>query len=133
MKNSGVRSEERLVKVVSFSNWVLSVLMTAGAFLFVSPKFGWGVFAGGLIISINFHFLYRILKKSLNPLKLVRPGVVMGKYYIRFFISALIIYVLIAEHYVDPLGLLLGLSIVVISIFIGLLYEVKKIFFRGVV
>lgn len=132
MNNSGVREEERLLKVIVFSNWILLSVLTVGGFLLRTWGFGWGVLAGGLIIAINFHFLYRTLKKSLNPLKLARPGMILAKYYIRFLISALIIYVLISEHYVDPLGLLLGLSIIVISLLIGLFYEVRKIFFRGV-
>ncbi len=52
-------------------------------------------------------------------MRLLSPGVIMGKYYVRFLISAVVIYVLISEHYVDPLGLLLGLSIILISIPIG--------------
>ncbi|MFH1672535.1 MAG: ATP synthase subunit I [Pseudomonadota bacterium] len=133
MKKSGMREEERLLKIIVFSNWILLVVLTVGGFLLRTWDFGLGVLAGGLIISINFHFLYRTLRKSLNPLNLSRPGIILGKYYIRFLISALIIYVLISEHFVHPLGLILGLSIIVISLLIGLVYEVKENFFRGVV
>jgi hypothetical protein len=132
MKNSVVREEERLLKVIVLSNWILLAVLTVGGFLLRTWNFGWGVLAGGLIIAINFHFLYRTLRKSLNPLKLARPGMILGKYYIRFLISALVIYVLISEHYVDPLGLLLGLSIIMMSLLVGLFYEVRKIFFRRV-
>lgn len=133
MKQSGVREEEQLLKIIVFSNWILLIVLTAGGFLLRTLDFGLGVFAGGLIVSVNFHFLYRTLRKSLNPLNLSRPGIILGKYYIRFLISALIIYVLISEHYVEPLGLILGLSIVVISLLVGLVYEVKVNFFRGVI
>jgi hypothetical protein len=133
MKKSGMREEEKLLKIIVFSNWILLVVLAVGGFLLRTWDFGWGVLAGGLIVSVNFHFLYRTLKKSLDPLKLSRPGIILGKYYIRFLISALIIYVLISEHYVEPLGLILGLSVIVISLLIGLAYEVKENFFRGVV
>lgn len=133
MKKSGVREEERLLRTIVFSNWILLVVLTVGGILLRTWKFGWGVLAGGLILSVNFHFLYRTLRKSLNPLKLSRPGIILGKYYIRFLISGLIIYVLISEHYVEPLGLILGLSIVFISLLVGLVYEVKANFFRGVI
>ncbi len=133
MKKSGVREEERLLKIIVVSNWILLAVLTVGGFLLRTWDFGWGVLAGGLIISINFHFLYRTLKKSLDPLKLSKPGIILGKYYVRFLISSLIIYVLISEHFVHPLGLILGLSIIVISLLIGLVYEVKENFFRGVV
>ncbi|MBW2645953.1 MAG: ATP synthase subunit I [Deltaproteobacteria bacterium] len=133
MKKSEMPEEERLLKIIVFSNWILLAVLTVGGVLLRTWDFGWGVFAGGLIISINFHFLYRTLKKSLDPLQLSSPGIILGKYYIRFLISALIIFVLISEHYVEPLGLILGLSIIVISLLVGLVYEVKENFFRGVV
>lgn len=133
MKKLEAREEERLLQIIVFSNWILLAVLTVGGVLLRTWDFGWGVFAGGLIISINFHFLYRTLKKSLDPLQLSSPGIILGKYYIRFLISALIIFVLISEHYVEPLGLILGLSIIVISLLVGLVYEVKENFFRGVV
>lgn len=133
MKKSEMPEEERLLKIIVFSNWILLAVLTVGGVLLRTWDFGWGVFAGGLIISINFHFLYRTLKKSLDPLQLSSPGIILGKYYIRFLISALIIFVLISEHYVEPVGLILGLSIIVISLLVGLVYEVKENFFRGVV
>jgi hypothetical protein len=56
--------------------------------------------------------------------------VVLGKYYLRFLVSAVIIFVLIADHYVNPLGLIIGLSVVVASIFITTLNEIRKIIFK---
>jgi len=119
MKELKVDEGERLLRIITLYNWILLVSLTVGALLIVGRSFGAGVFAGGLIVSTNFYFLHRTLKTALNPMRLLSPGVIMGKYYVRFLISAVVIYVLISEHYVDPLGLLLGLSIILISIPIG--------------
>jgi len=92
-----------------------------------------GIIAGGLIVTINFHLLYRTLKKSLTPPHLASPNVVLVKYYIRFVISSLIILFLIAGGYVNPLGLFIGLSVVVASIMLAALYEVKNNIFKEAV
>jgi hypothetical protein len=48
----------------------------------------------------------------------------------RFIASALIIFILISKHYVDPIGLFIGLSIVVASITIATMCEFKKLIFK---
>jgi hypothetical protein len=55
---------------------------------------------------------------------------VLGKYYIRFLVSALIIYVLIADHYVNPIGLIIGLSVVVTSVFVATFNEIRRLIFK---
>jgi hypothetical protein len=74
--------------------------------------------------------LYRSLKQSLTPPYIANTRAVLGKYYLRFLASALIIYVLIADHYVNPLGLIIGLSVVVTSIFIATFNEIRRIIFK---
>ena len=89
-----------------------------------------GIICGGLIVTINFHLLYRTLKKAFSPPYLASTRVVLGKYYIRFIISGLIIFVLISEHLVDPLGLFVGLSVVVASIMLATVRELTKYIFK---
>ena len=89
-----------------------------------------GIIFGGLIVTINFHLLYRTLKKALTPPHLASLWVVLSKYYIRFIVSALIIFILISKHYVNPIGLFIGLSVVVVSIMLATMYEFKKLIFK---
>jgi len=89
-----------------------------------------GIVCGGLIVTINFHLLYRTLKKAFSPPHLASTSVILGKYYIRFIISGLIIFVLISEHFVDPLGLFVGLSVVVASIMLATVRELTKYIFK---
>ncbi len=89
--------------------------------------FALGILAGGLIVTVNFHLLYRTLKRSLTPPHIASHNVVLIKYYIRFILSAVIIFLLISNGYVEPLGLLIGLSIVVASIMLGTIREFTKL------
>ena len=124
-----MRIERRLLKFIFYTNWILFVLVTICAFALISMPIAWGVFAGGLIVTINFHLLYRSLGQALTPPHHTSVRVVLGKYYIRLLISAIIIFALIAGHFVNPLGLIIGLSVVVTSIFIATLNEIRRIIF----
>jgi hypothetical protein len=117
--------QQRILKCVTITNWILFSLLTICGFLFFPQPFALGIFFGGLIVTVNFHLLARTLKKVLNPLHLSSHRVALVKYYIRFIISGLIIFVLIAKHIVDPLGLFIGLSLVVASIFFATMCELK--------
>ena len=125
--------QQRLLTFILRSNWILLILTAAVGYLKAPPDVTLGIIAGGLIVSVNFHLLHRTLKKSLKPPHLASPNVVLLKYYIRFIISGLIIFLLIAGDYVNPLGLFIGLSVVVASITLATLYEVKNTFFKEAV
>jgi len=125
-----VRIERRLLRFITLTNWILFFAVTIASFILAPRPFAWGILAGGLIVTINFHLLYRSLRQALTPPHLPKTGAVLGKYYIRFLASAVIIYVLIADHYVNPLGLIIGLSVVVTSIFIATFNEIRRIIFK---
>lgn len=125
-----MRIERRLLRFITRTNWILFCVVTISGFILTPGRFAWGILAGGLIVTINFQLLYRSLKQALTPPHVARSAAVLGKYYIRFMVSALIIYVLIADHYVNPLGLIIGLSVVVTSIFIATFNELRKIIFK---
>jgi hypothetical protein len=125
-----VHIERRLLRFITLTNWILFCIVTIAGFILAPGPFAWGILAGGLIVTINFQLLYRSLKKALTPPHLAKPKVVLGKYYIRFLVSALIIFILISDHYVNPIGLIIGLSVVVTSIFIAIFNEIRKIIFK---
>jgi hypothetical protein len=85
--------------------------------------------AGGLIVTTNFHLLYRSLREALTPPHQTSMRGALGKYYMRFIVSGVIIFMLIAGHVVNPLGLIIGLSVVVASIILATLNEIRLIIF----
>ncbi len=122
--------QQRLLKFVTHSNWILFSVASIVGLILLPPDFARGIIFGGLIVTINFHLLYRTLKKAFRPFRLSSHRVVLAKYYIRFLISGVIIFVLISGHYVDPLGLIIGLSVVVASIMLATMCELTKHIFK---
>ncbi len=122
--------QRRLLKFITLANWIILAGVSLLGIIFASPAFAKGILFGGLIVTINFHLLYRTLKKALTPPHLSSYNAVIVKYYIRFMVSGLIIFVLISGHMVNPLGLFVGLSVVVASIMLATLLELKKLFLK---
>jgi hypothetical protein len=119
--------QARILKFVTRANWVIYAGVTAAGFLLAAPDFAWGVFFGGLLVTGNFYLLARTLQRALKPPHVASHHVVLAKYYVRFLITGFVIFLLIAGGVVHPLGLVVGLSVVVLSILLATLREVKKL------
>ena len=132
-KSSTVNIQQRLLTFVTRSNWVLLVSISLLGLLAASPAFARGLIFGGLIVTINFHLLARTLNRALQPRRLASPNSVLVKYYIRFIISGVIIFFLIRQQVVNPIGLFVGLSVVVASITVATMVELKKLLFKEAV
>lgn len=122
--------EDPLLQKVRMMNGVVFALLLLGSLILMTPWFTLGVGMGGLIILANFHILYRVLKKAFIPEQLASPKVVIVKYYLRLLGTGIILYVLIAKRMVDPLGLVVGLSVVVINLTLLGCNEMRKILFK---
>ncbi len=122
--------QNRILTFITRANWLVFAAVSVGGLILASPKMLWGILFGGFIVTINFHLLSRTLKKSLKPSNLTSHNVILAKYYLRFILSGFIIFILISGHYVHPLGLFIGLSVVVASIMLATLRELKNLFFK---
>ena len=123
-------TQQRILKFVTFSNWLLLLAVSAAAAIIAKSDFTLGIITGGLIVTVNFHLMYRMLKKSFGRSRPPSTRSVIARYYIRFLLSVVIIFVIVSRNYVDPGGLLIGLSVVVASIMIAAVYELKNIIFK---
>jgi hypothetical protein len=128
-----VEIQQRILKFVMCSNWALFLGTGIAGYLLMPLDFAKGIVCGGLITTLNFHLLYRTLRKSLGPPHIASRAVVVAKSYIRFIISGIIIFFLVSEGVVHPLGLFVGLSVVVVSIMAATVCELKKIIFKEAV
>jgi len=122
--------QERILKFITCSNWVVLLTASISAGIIAKFDFTMGIIAGGLIVTINFHLMYRTFNKVFNRPRLPSVKAIIAKHYLRFLLSVVLIFVLISKHLVDPGGLLIGLSVVVVSIQIAALYELKNIIFK---
>lgn len=130
--------QQRMITFVTRSNWFLFVVVTLLCFINLPQKFAMGFFCGGFIVTINFHLLRHTLMKSLDPMRVLHDGssilrIVLVKYYLRFAVSGVMLFLLISNHIVDPLGLIAGLSVVVASIIAGTMRELTRLIIKEAV
>jgi hypothetical protein len=108
-------------------NWMLLLGMTAAGGLFISPSFAKGLFIGGLIANISFILLKKDITRVLaGPLNAAK-GRFLIKYYIRLTVLALVLFFLVRYTSIHLVGLLAGLSTVVLSIGIMVAGAAKKV------
>ena len=125
--------QKRILRFVTRSNWILFLAASILGFLLLPAAFAKGILFGGLLVTVNFHLLAGTLRKALVPSHLSSHNIIIAKYYLRFIGSGFIIFVLIAGNYVNPVGLVIGLSVVVFSIMIATLCEITKLIFKEAV
>ncbi len=140
--------QQRMIKFVIKSNWYLFVLATLLGFINTPFKFALGILCGGILVTLNFHMLRHTLYKAFDSEKiLINPekvrfygdegcsilNVVLIKYYIRFAISGIVIFALISKNIVEPMGLIIGLSVVVASIMAATALELTRLIFKEAV
>jgi hypothetical protein len=110
--------KDPLQKRLELTNWIILGILTLISFFFMPRKFALGMLLGGFISVVNFHWLVRDLRKAFRSLSEKSNSAVMFKYYIRFAVTAIALYFIITGDIVDIIGLLIGLSTVVIAIVI---------------
>lgn len=108
--------KDPLQKRLEITNWILLAVLVAGSLFLRSPRFSLGVLLGGLISIVNFHWLYRnllsVFQKHLNRAR----AALMLRYYLRLAVTAIALYWIISRNLVDVIGLVIGLSVVVLNI-----------------
>ncbi len=104
--------------IIRALNWVVLALLVIFSACFMGRPFTLGVFFGGLLAIANFNLLRLTIRRAFAPngVMSASKGSLMIKYYLRFFALGTIIYVLITRQWVDPVGLAIGLSCVVVGI-----------------
>lgn len=122
-----MNSQQRILRFVTYSNWLLLVLASSAGFIYFPLDVAAGVAGGGIIVTVNFHLLAKTLKKALKPPHTTSIKGVLIKYYIRFIITGIVIFLLMMTHRVDPIGLIAGLSVVVASMFLATANEVRQL------
>ncbi len=99
-------------------NWFSLLIMSLISFFFMSQSLTLGIILGGLIVIANFWVFQRSIRRgflSEGTMKTTSFFVVI-KYFLRLSVLAIIIALLVRSRWIDPVGLALGLSTVVISI-----------------
>lgn len=111
---------------IEISNWIALGVFVLISLIFLSYRFSLGVLLGGFISIVNFHWLDRDLRNVFKTLNDRAKSRVMFKYYIRFGITAVILYFIVSSSIVDIIGLLVGLSTVLFNIVLTAVVTLSK-------
>jgi hypothetical protein len=129
MPGSPHEESEFPLLTVQMSNWLLLLVLVAGSWIFTTPFVAKGVLAGGLIANVSFIILKRDLSKIMaGPIHIAKVRFFL-RYYVRLAVLAVILFLLVKYRAVHVVGLVTGLSTVVLSIGFTTAGLVKKYFF----
>jgi len=113
-----VRNRDKLIDQIRTNNWIILLVAASLSFLFMNAVFTLGVIVGGLMVIANFSVLQRTIRSAFSDLGAFQ-GKTLGlvaKSYFRLAFMGLVIYIVITNGWVHPIGLVIGLSIVTFSI-----------------
>ena len=111
---------------IEIANWIVLAVIFITSWIFTPFDFYLGVLLGGFISILNFYWMERGLRGIFTNTAAKVKGGVMIKYYIRLILTAIVLYFLIANATVNIIGLLIGLSVVVINIIVTLITTMAK-------
>ncbi len=110
------REKDPLQRRLEITNWVILALLLAASLLFAGLRFSLGILCGGLISVVNFHWLYHnLLTVFADHLPRAKTAL-LTRYYLRLAFTAVVLYLVISHDQVDVIGLVIGLSVVIINI-----------------
>lgn len=109
-------NSDQLLGELARRNWIIFAVLLVLSLFFKDKDFTIGVVGGGLIAIFGYQWLQHSLIKALSAT--VEPAVkgFQFSYVLRLGALAAILVLLIAVVKVNPLGLIIGLSVVVINI-----------------
>lgn len=107
-----------LPRSIEFASGIVLAVLLAASIPLGSPRISLGLLSGGLLSILNFHGLHRSLRVVLSRERPRGLTALLLRYYLRLVPTALVLYWLIAGNRVDVIGLLVGLSLSVITLFL---------------
>ena len=121
---------DRLYQNLKVLNLCVLLILTSLSCLVMSYDFTFGIVIGDLIALASFHMLQRTIHKGFAPERALKTkkASIVAKSFLRMGATGALIYMVISRQWVQPLGLTVGLSIVVISIVILGLVSIRKVF-----
>ncbi|NMC73589.1 MAG: ATP synthase subunit I [Geobacteraceae bacterium] len=108
--------ENNIFTVLTIGASLLLLVLAVGGLLLVSRSFAAGVVAGGLLAIANCHWLHAILRRAMRLPARQAVRFAQLRYLLRLAIIAVLVSLLILYVHVGIFGLILGLSVPVITI-----------------
>jgi hypothetical protein len=108
--------DEKLPIEIGRRNWIIFAILVALSALWQSSPFTLGVAGGGMISIISYRWLHQSLRRTIAQPTSSGARSFQVRYLLRLAAVGLFIYILLDRAEVHPLGLVLGLSVVMINI-----------------
>lgn len=118
--------KDPLQRRIEIFNWIILAIIFILSLIFSPLKFSLGVLLGGFISIVNFYWMDRGLRSAFEKNTGNIKGLVVGKYFLRLALTAIVLYFLIAYETVNIIGLLIGLSVVIINIVAMVITNLSK-------
>lgn len=111
---------QRLSRRLRICNWAGLLSLGALSSLLMPPDFTLGLLAGGILSIANFFAMSRSVVSAFGAKGLDGSGKagIIFKYYLRLFSMGILIWALVSISWVSPVGLAVGLSLVVLNIIV---------------
>ncbi|MDH3349320.1 MAG: ATP synthase subunit I [Desulfobulbaceae bacterium] len=131
-------SGKLLLHAVQRFNLLLLSLLTLGSWVFSTPSMMKGIFAGGVLAAISFYYLQRDIRRFIisfskageNRNSVKKAGKV--KFYLNFYgrlaLLGCVIAVLIIKVHIDVIGLIIGLSTIMLSVIVVVLSKGRLLY-----
>jgi len=118
--------EEQLLSGLARRNWIILLVMIVLSLLSRDKQITLGVVGGGLIAVCGYQWLYSSLVKTLSNAGQPMIKRFQFSYFLRLAALALMLMLLIAVVKVNTIGLIIGLSVVVLNIMLTTVKRVIK-------
>ena len=118
--------KDLLQRKIEFRNGIILGLMLLVSLFTMPARFTLGILVGGIISIVNLYWLGRDLRVIFSNLSGSAKSAMMIRYYIRMAATAVVLFFVITELPIDIIGLLAGLSLVVINIAVTAVLESQK-------
>ena len=124
-KETGRMIESYARELIEAGSLVMLLLLILLGVLIRSYTFALGIFIGGIIAVINHYGLYKSLRSVLSAAaergeKGGAPQTLFA-FYVRLVFSGIVIFLALRGGFADPIGILIGASVVVVnSLIVGL-------------
>lgn len=108
---------ERHHNLLSAVHWVVLLVLSASSYFLTDTSFTLGVILGGLVVIANFNLMQHSILGAFSAQAVTEKTKVsiIAKFYLRLLALGLILYLLTRWEWVKPIGLMIGLSTVFLS------------------
>jgi hypothetical protein len=116
-------NDENIVTVLKIGSWVLLAILAGSGWYLFDWHFAASIVAGGLLAIINFYWLHNILNRALLLPKGKAQRLALSRYFLRLAVIGFTVWLLIVQFRINLIGLILGLSVLLINIFALTIYR----------